>query len=171
MSESLFKEVNPYDIQGNAFKMIDKQWFLITAGTLDNFNTMTASWGTLGILWNKPVFICFIRPQRFTYEFMEASLHFTISFLPKEYRDALNFCGKYSGRDVDKMGSTGLTPIESAGGAIYFEQAELVLECSKLYFSDLDPSHFLDSSILKNYPKEDFHRLYIGEITHSFAKK
>jgi len=165
-----FKIIDPTEIHGNTFQMIDKQWFLLTAGNLQKFNTMTASWGTMGILWNKPVFFCFVRPQRYTYQFMESSSHYTISFLGETQRPALKFCGKFSGKDVDKIGSTGLIPKETQNGAIYFEQADLVLECRKLYFSDLDPSHFLDPLILKNYPINDFHRLYIGEIVKCMLK-
>lgn len=170
MTESKFKEVKPAEIQGNPFHMIDKQWFLITAGNLKSFNTMTASWGGMGILWNKPVAFCFVRPQRYTYQFMEKSDTFTMSFLGKEHRDKLNFCGKYSGRDVDKIQKTGLLPVETKEGLVYFEQADLVMECRKIYFSDLDPSHFLDPSIQKNYPINDYHRLYIGEIQKCLVK-
>lgn len=170
MTEPLFKEINPAEISGNTFQMIDKQWFLITAGTIRKCNTMTASWGAFGILWNKPVVFCFVRPHRFTYQFMESSEMFTLSFLDSKYRSKLNFCGKHSGRDIDKIAHTGLTPIETPLGSIYFEQAELVMECRKLYFSDLDPSHFLDQAILKNYPINDFHRLYIGEIINCLKK-
>lgn len=170
MTEPIFNEIRPTEIQGNTFQQIDKQWFLLTAGNKQNFNTMTASWGTFGILWNKPVVFCFVRPHRFTYNFMETSDQFTLSFLGEEHRKTLNFCGTYSGRDVDKVESTGLIPIETQEGAIYFEQAELVLVCHKLYFSDLDPSHFLDPSILRNYPTHDFHRLYIGEIRKCLQK-
>ena len=170
MTEPIFNEIRPTEIQGNTFQRIDKQWFLLTAGNKQNFNTMTASWGTFGILWNKPVVFCFVRPHRYTFQFMESSGLFTLSFLDKEHRRTLNFCGKYSGRDVDKISSTGLIPRETREGSIYFEQAELALECRKLYFADLDPSHFLDPSILKNYPAKDFHRVYIGEIITCFKK-
>jgi flavin reductase (DIM6/NTAB) family NADH-FMN oxidoreductase RutF len=165
-----FKIIDPCEIQGNTFQMIDKQWFLLTAGNLHKFNTMTASWGSFGILWNKPVVFCFVRPQRYTFQFMEASQSFTMCFLGEEYRDALKFCGKFSGKDLDKIASTGLIPKETASGSVYFEQANLVLECRKLYFSDLDPTHFLDPQILKNYPINDFHRLYIGEIVSCMSK-
>jgi flavin reductase (DIM6/NTAB) family NADH-FMN oxidoreductase RutF len=170
MTDASFKEINPYEISGNTFQMIDKQWFLITAGNIRKFNTMTASWGTFGILWNKPVVFCFVRPHRYTYQFMEGSDLFTMCFLEKNYRSVLNFCGKNSGRDVDKIAHTGLKPRETPGGSVYFEQAELVLECRKLYFSDLDPSHLLDPAILKNYPANDFHRFYIGEIISCFKQ-
>ena len=137
---------------------------LVTAGEIESFNTMTASWGGFGILWNKPVVFCFVRPVRHTYIFMEKSGYFTASFFGKEYLEALNFCGKYSGRDVDKIKATGLTPISSPAGSVYFNEARLLLECRKLYFSDIDPENFMLPEININYPKADYHRMYIGEI-------
>lgn len=170
MTDNLFTEIRPSEIKGNPFQMIDKEWFLITAGNLDNFNTMTASWGSLGILWNKPVVFCFVRPQRYTYQFMEKSESFSLCFFGKEFRSELNFCGKYSGRDIDKIEYTGFKPLEAQNGSVFFEQAHLVLECKKLYFSDIDPSHFLDPTIQKNYPINDYHRMYIGEIQKCMVK-
>ena len=159
-----FELINPTQITDNCFKLIDKDWMLITAGTMDSFNTMTASWGALGILWHKQIAICFIRPQRFTYEFTEKNDYFTLSFFEEEYRKILKLCGTKSGRDIDKVKETGLKPVESEKGGIYFEQARLVLECKKLYFDDFKPENFLEPSIQKNYPSNDYHRIYIGEI-------
>jgi flavin reductase (DIM6/NTAB) family NADH-FMN oxidoreductase RutF len=157
-------------IPDNVFKLIDKDWMLITAGTLESWNTMTASWGCLGILWSKPVAVCFIRPQRHTYGFAEKSDHFTLSFFEEEYRDALMLCGTKSGRDIDKAKETGLTPVSGGEDIVYFEQARLVLQCRKLYFQDLDPKHFLDPSIEENYPVQDYHRFYIGEVEKCLAR-
>ncbi len=171
MTESAFIEINHTEIQGNPFKMIDQEWFLLTAGTLQEFNTMTASWGGLGILWNKPVVFAFVRPQRFTYGFMESGDLFTLSFLDEIHRDKLNFCGKYSGRDVNKIVSTGLEPTETSDGSVYFKQARLVFQCRKIYFDDIDPSNFLIPAIQKNYPKHDYHRMYIGEIVKCLIRK
>lgn len=170
MTNELFKNINPTQITDNPFQLIDKEWMLITAGELGSFNTMTASWGGFGILWNKPVVFCFVRPVRYTYQFMEKTGFFTATFFDREYRKALNFCGANSGRDTDKMAATGLTPIMSPNGSVYFEQARLVLECRKLYFSDIDPGHFILPEIKKNYPMEDYHRMYIGEIVNCLQK-
>lgn len=167
-----FKDLNkiePQDITQNPFTLIDDDWFLLSAGNLTAFNTMTASWGGMGILWNKPVVFCFVRPQRYTYKFMELNEFFTMSFFDEIHRDALNYCGKVSGKDNDKMKVTGLKPFESPAGSIFYEQAKLMLECRKLYFSDIVPEHFLSESINKNYPKKDYHRMYIGEITTCFS--
>jgi len=163
------RKIEPRDISQNPFTLIDDDWFLLSAGNLHAFNTMTASWGGMGILWNKPVVFCFVRPQRYTYKFMESNEFFTMSFFDERYRDALNFCGKASGRQTDKMKATGLIPIESPVGSIFYEQASLTIECRKLYFSDIIPEHFMVDSINKNYPKKDYHRMYIGEITSCFT--
>jgi len=138
---------------------------LITAGTMESWNTMTASWGAMGELWFKPVVFAFIRPQRYTREFVEREEVFTLSFFDESHRKALNFCGANSGRDCDKAAETGLTPFATDGGSVAFEEARLVLECRKLYFQNINPEHFLDDSIdTKCYPEKDYHRMYVGEV-------
>ena len=158
------KQLSPYELNENVFRLVDKDWMLVTAGTKEQFNTMTASWGGMGILWNQPIAIIFIRPTRYTYEFTEKSGSFTLCFFDKKYRKALNYCGSHSGRDVDKMRETGLVPKVTESGNIVFQQARLVIECKKIYFQDLDPDHFLDPSTSKNYPQKDYHRMYFGSI-------
>lgn len=165
-----FKMIKPEDLSDNVFKLIGGDWMLITAGNKEKFNTMTASWGGLGVLWNKKVCFCFIRPNRYTYEFMENEKSFTLSFLQEKYREVLRFCGSNSGRDVDKIAATGITPVESSNGSVYFEEAKLVLECQKIYAQDLTPECFVDPELDKNYNGEDYHKLYIGEITACYTK-
>jgi flavin reductase (DIM6/NTAB) family NADH-FMN oxidoreductase RutF len=160
-----FKEIRPVDIEDNLIRLIGEEWMLITAGTTGHFNTMTASWGSMGEMWSMPVCFCFVRPQRYTYEFMEANDAFTLCFFDEAFKPQLNFCGSRSGRDTDKVSECGFTPAPAANGSVYFEEARIVLECRKLYFHDIEPANFLDDSIMKNYPKNDFHRMYIGEIT------
>lgn len=171
MMSSNFKLIEPDQISDNTFNLIGKDWMLITAGSLQSYNMMTASWGGLGILWGKKVCFCVIRPSRYTYEFIEKAENFTLTFFEEKYRNALNFCGSKSGRDVDKAAATGLTPIEGSSGAVYFDEARLVLECKKLYYHDLDPQHFLDAGMEKNYNGSDYHRLYFGEIIQSYIKE
>lgn len=165
-----FREISPNEIPDNVFTLIDKDWFLITAGKPENFNTMTASWGTLGILWHRPIATVFIRPQRYTYQFAEEQNIFTCSFFTNDYRKALQYCGSNSGRDVDKIKETGLSPEFSTSGGIYFKEARLVLQCRKIYYDDLKPDHFLDPKIQKNYPINDYHRFFIGEIENCLIK-
>jgi flavin reductase (DIM6/NTAB) family NADH-FMN oxidoreductase RutF len=144
---------------------------LVTAGKIDHFNTMTASWGTTGILWNKPIAVCFIRPHRYTFEFAEKYELFTLSFFDPLHRGALNYCGAHSGRNVDKMAGTGLTPIATPNGNITYEQSRLVIECKKLYADYLKEQNFIEKSLItRNYPQKDFHRFFIGEIVGCYER-
>lgn len=166
----MLQKIDPKSLDENVFSLIGERWMLITAGTPERCNTMTASWGGLGVLWGKNVATCYIRPQRYTFGFVEAGESFTLSFFGEEYRKALAFCGAKSGRDVDKIKECGFTVAAGAGDAPYFEEADLVLVCKKAYWQDLDPSHFLDGSIEKHYAQKDYHRMYIGEIVEAYKK-
>ncbi|MBR4295311.1 MAG: flavin reductase [Clostridia bacterium] len=170
MSE--FVEIKPEDI-GNAVSLIGKDWMLVTAGNIsDGFNTMTASWGTMGVLWNRPVCVCYIRPQRYTYLFTEANEYITMCFFDESKRDALRFCGSHSGKDFDKIKECSLTPISvSDNKAVIFGEAKLALVCRKLYISDIKKEGFIDKSLLSNYPEDDFHREYVCEIAKVLTRK
>ena len=164
-----FKEINIRQIDQSAVKMINDEWALVTAGSEEKWNTMTVSWGGLGELWGRDAAFIFIRPQRYTREFVEKSEFFTLSFFRGKYKKELSLCGSKSGRDIDKAAATGLTPVFKEG-AVYFEQAETVLVCRKIAFQDLDPAGFLDESIEENYPSKDYHRMYVGEILKTYRK-
>ena len=159
-----FRTVKLESLKMNPFSLIGSEWMLITAGGPAAFNTMTASWGCLGVMWGKPSVSCVIRPSRHTYKFMEADSVFSVSFFDRKYRKALELCGSRSGRDTDKVRAAGLTPVTGPSGSVYFDEARLVLECRKIYFHDFDPSKFLDPEIHKAYPDGDHHRMYVGEI-------
>ena len=163
------KEISVYDISDNLIQLIAKDWMLVTCGNQESLNTMTASWGNIGYIWKRPVVNTVIRPQRYTYEFMEREEYFTLCFFDEEYRNALNLCGSKSGRDVDKVKETGLTPCFDEA-APYFKEAKLVLICKKIAVYDLDPSQFIDSTIDLNYPNSDYHRNYTGEIVKVLSK-
>lgn len=166
----MFEKIDPKALDQNVFSLIGDQWMLITAGTEDKCNTMTASWGGLGVLWGKPVATVYIRPQRYTLEFVEREDTFTLCFFGEAYRKALTLCGSKSGRDVDKVKECGFT-VTTAEGAPYFEEADLVLVCKKAYWQDMDPTHFLDGEIDgKWYPQKDYHRIFIGEILEVLRK-
>ena len=166
----MFEKIDPKALDQNVFSLIGDQWMLITAGTEDKCNTMTASWGGLGVLWGKPVATVYIRPQRYTLEFVEREDTFTLCFFGEEYRKALALCGSKSGRDMDKVKECGFT-VATAEGAPYFEEADLVLVCKKSYWQDMDPTHFLDGEIdSKWYPEKDYHRIFIGEILEVLRK-
>jgi len=168
MSGSLpegFTRTDTESVDENVFRLIDRDWMLVTAGTQKTgLNTMTASWGALGELWSRRVAFAFVRPQRHTYRFMEENGLFTLSFFPEDMRDILKYCGSHSGRDVDKLAETGLVPFEAADGATGFEQARMVMVCRKLYTQDIDPNRFLDPSIDELYPEKGYHRMYVGEV-------
>lgn len=167
----MFEKIDPKALDQNVFSLIGDQWMLITAGNQDQCNTMTASWGGLGVLWGKPVATVYIRPQRYTLEFVEREDTFTLCFFGEQYRKALALCGSKSGRDVDKVKECGFT-VATAEGAPYFEEADLVLVCKKAYWQDMDPTHFLDGEIdSKWYPEKDYHRIFIGEIVEVLRKK
>ncbi len=157
-------------LKENPFRLIGSDWMLITAGTPEKFNTMTASWGGLGVLWERSVAFCFVRPTRYTREFMERSGTFTLSFFGEEHRKALQYCGTHSGRDTDKVKEAGLTPVKE-GGFIFFDEARLVLACRKIYFQDIGPERFLDPRIDAMYPQKDYHRMYVGEIAKCLVKE
>jgi flavin reductase (DIM6/NTAB) family NADH-FMN oxidoreductase RutF len=161
--ETRFQTLDPEDVQDNVFKLIGKDWMLITAGIRESFNTMTASWGGMGVLWDKKVCFAFVRPTRYTFEFLEKSEVYTFSFLEEQYRDILMYCGTKSGRDVNKVIETNLTPI-FRNGTVFFAEARLVMECRKIYVQDITPGNFLDQTMNEYYPKKDYHRIYVGEI-------
>ncbi len=165
----MFHEVNPLELSCNPFQMIGKDWALVTAGDETGCNTMTVSWGAMGVLWNKNIVTVFIRPQRYTKEFLDRFDNFTLSFYEESSREALKLCGSKSGRDMDKIKAAGLTPVHE-NGTTYFEEARLVLECKKIYLDKIRPEGFLDPSIQKNYPENDYHLIYMGEITRVLQK-
>lgn len=154
------------------FRLIGKDWMLLTAEGRDPAgsraaNPMTASWGGMGVLWNKPVVFLFIRPQRYTYQLIEASTRLSVSFFTEEYREALRICGKLSGRDTDKFAAAGLS-LTYTGGVPHPAEARLVLLCRKLYADDLSAAAFLDPALLSNYKGNDFHRMYVCEIESAY---
>ena len=164
----MLKEFDVKALCFNPFERIGRDWCLITAGREGSFNTMTASWGGVGILWNKEVATCYIRPQRYTKEFVDREELFTLSFFPDGYRKALNLCGTVSGRDHDKPAEAGLTPLFT-DGAVSFKEADLVLVCRKLYAQPMTEQSFTDKSVLeRNYPTRDLHTIYIGEIIKAY---
>ncbi len=158
-----FRSVDPTVLTDNFFSRIGKDWMLITAvDHAGRLNTMTASWGGVGFLWRKPVAICFIRPQRYTYQITEDTDRLSLSFFaPDECRDALVYCGRNSGRDGDKFAASGLTPIYTADNVPFPAEANLVLNCRKLYADDLKEACFVDPAYLQEYTAKDFHRVYI----------
>lgn len=155
----------------NAIKVIGDDWMLITVDDVENkkVNAMTASWGTLGVLWNKPVCICFVRPERHTFKLLNEKKELSIAFLDKDRRDVYAVCGKESGADIDKLKKCGLTTL-SLDGISVIAEAKINLTCKVLYEDDLKESGFLDSSLLSNYATAGYHRVFVCEIIGAYKK-
>ena len=165
------KKINIAEKSFNPFDLIGQKWMLISAGTEDKWNTMTASWGGLGVLWGKNVATCYIRPQRYTKKFVDANDTFTLSFYGPEHKQALSICGSKSGRDCDKVREAGLTPYFVDGTAA-FEEADMVFVCKKLYEDEIRPENFIaKENDEKWYPEKDYHTVYIAEITKVLVRE
>ncbi len=157
------------EVKENLVRLISDDWALVSAGDKDKWNTMTISWGAIGELWGKDVVLAFIRPQRYTKEFMDREDYFTVSFFDESYKDALKICGSKSGRDCDKVNMAGLTP-SFDGEAVYPAEARLVIKCRKIAVQKMDNAGFIDESIESNYRSGDYHFVYIGEIEKVLEK-
>jgi flavin reductase (DIM6/NTAB) family NADH-FMN oxidoreductase RutF len=143
------------------------QWLLLSAGDFvaEDYNCMTVAWGSFGTMWGKPFAQVVVRPSRYTYEFMERFNTFSLCAFPDNSRDALTLLGTKSGRDGNKIAEAGLTPCAAITVATpVFAEAELTVECQKIYWQDMAPAQFLDPSIEANYSDGDYHRVYFGEI-------
>ena len=167
-----FREIAATETE-NAARLIGKDWMLITVRDekQGRVNAMTASWGCMGVLWNKPVCTVFIRPQRHTYTMTESNDRLALAFFDESYRPALRHFGTKSGRDEDKFAATGLTRTHHENGTLYPAEARMVIFCRKLYSDMLRKDAFLDSSLLSNYPADDFHRMYVCEIEEVWVRE
>lgn len=163
----------PYPIElleMNPFTKIGKEWALVTAGNKGKCNTMTVSWGGVGILWNKNVVYIFVRKSRYTKEFMDQGDFFSLAFFEEKYRPALSYCGAHTGRCEDKFEKSGLTPAFRFG-IPYPDEANLVLLCHKLAAVPMNSDTFTDKTIKESfYPDDDMHTMYVGEIIEAMAR-
>lgn len=151
------------------FKLFDDYWALVTAGTPEDYNTMTISWGSLGTIWaprgnGRQIATIYIKPSRYTFNYLEKSDYYTISFFPEEKRKDLAYLGSHSGRDEDKLAATSLTPVEKAHGTMGFAEASLTLVCHKLYSDGFKKENIPADIVAAYYDGEDPHHFYIGEI-------
>ena len=151
------------------FDLFNKKWALVTAGSIDNHNSMTISWGEMGTLWGKPVVTVYIKPCRYTHEFMEKNEYFVVSFFKEEYKKSLGIMGSKSGRDSDKDALSGLTPIEYKGLTIY-KEAETILICKKIYQNDLEINRIPEEERECHYKEQAPHTMYIGEVVEITSK-
>lgn len=164
-----FQPVPVDTLEFNPFEAIGKDWALVSAGSKQKANTMTVSWGGVGVLWGKNVAFIFVRDSRYTKEFIDNSDFFSISFLGKNYKEALSYCGSHSGRDVDKMKEAGLT-WNYKHSIPFIDEGELVLLCQKLSATRLTEDSFLSPDIKKWYADGDLHTMYIAEIIEAMAR-
>lgn len=169
----MFREISIHELESKigVFSMFDKDWSLITAGDERKINTMTASWGGLGIMWNMNIATIYVRPSRYTLKFIDSQDYFTLSFFGAAYRKELGILGSKSGRDGDKISEAGFTPV-FLENAPTFEQAELTLLCRKVYRQQMNLNCMLDPAIKKdNYSAGDVHFMFLGEIKKAFVKE
>ena len=169
----IMKKVEVKELSENFFEAIGKEWMLVTAGNKEAFNTMTASWGGIGWLWNKAVAFGFVSPERDDDEFIEKGDFLTLSFLGEENKKIHAVCGSKSGREVDKVKETGLKPLFTAQGNVLFEQARLSLECRKLYAGEIGPENFLDKNLIEKWygvSHGGFHKMYVVEIENVWMR-
>ncbi|MDD5598137.1 MAG: flavin reductase [Victivallaceae bacterium] len=157
------------EFNSDVFKLLDN-WLLLTGGSMEDAgcNPMTVSWGLFGVIWFKPVVMAAVRPQRHTLQFIEKYDTFTLCALPEDKKDVLNFCGSKSGAQYDKIRECNLTPIKSERvDTPGFAEAELIIECRKLYTDCIKAKNFLDKKIIPEcYPERDFHHIFIAEIVN-----
>ena len=163
------KIINPKDFDANIFRLLDDSWCLIASYDQNHtplpYNAMTASWGCMGVLWNKNVFFCVVRPQRYTKEFIDNSRYISLSFFGEEMKKALTYCGRNSGREGYKLKESGFTPVITDDGKVEFKEAKITVFGKKLFASDMKEADFIDKSLVeKNYPNNDFHTVYVCEI-------
>ena len=157
------QEISISDFKENPFTLIGDEWFLITTEKDGKTNTMTASWGGLGVMWNRNVISVYIRPSRYTKQFVDFKSKFSVCVLPKNYRDVMSYCGKYSGRDKDKISECKLT-VAHGFDTVWLKESRLVFICRKLYVQPMDSSMLLENDLKEKFWKDDIHTLYIAEI-------
>ena len=169
------KEISVKDLSLNPMTMIADTWMLITAGNEKNgYNTMTASWGHLGSIWGHnsglPSAVVYVRPQRYTKQFIDREDYFTLSVMGNQYKKQLAYLGSHSGKEEDKLSAVGFKPL-FIDGTTAISGAEMVLVCRKLYAAPVKEEFFTDKTIVEeHYLERDFHTMYIGEITKVLIK-
>ena len=151
------------EFNAKSFEVFDQEWALVTAGTKDSCNAMTISWGGLGTLWGRPAATVYVKPVRYTWNFMKENDYFTVSFYDEQYRKALGVFGSKSGRDTDKVKATGFTPVYLEN-AVTFREAKTTLLCRKIYTQDLDIDAIPDFARERYYTEEAPHTMFIGEV-------
>jgi len=157
------------EFKTDIFSQFDKEWALLTAGKKDDFNTMTVSWGGLGTLWGKNVVTIYVRTSRYTHEYVDNNDTFTLTFFPEKYKSVLGVLGSKSGREMDKMHESGLTPIE-VEGSVGFAEATTTFVCKKLFKQGLEVENIPDDIVDQFYKTDAMHDMYIAEVCEIIKK-
>jgi flavin reductase (DIM6/NTAB) family NADH-FMN oxidoreductase RutF len=167
-----FREIKPEQLPGNIIDEISNKWMLLASGTLEDFNFMTVSWGMMGEIWFHPAVTVYIRNSRHTLGYMERTGTFTLSCLKEGHKQALNIAGSKSGRDIDKIKETGLTPVD-LDGAPSFEEAAYTLVCETMYQAPLEIARIADDEAkTRTYPEPaDTHQMLIGKIVKAYCNE
>ena len=171
----LFKQIFPEEISDNVFKLAGKDFYLITAGKENHYNSMVGSGGGFGMMFMKPATWCFLRADRYTLEIIEKEQTYTLSYFPNEYREQMLFFGKKSGRNSEKMKETELTKIQTSSGNISFKEAKLIIECKLTALTIGHPDDYCTQEA-KDYINEAYkeanvyRKMVFGEISHVWVK-
>lgn len=131
-------------------------------------NTMTISWGNIGLIWGKQIFTAMVRDTRYTKSAMDNTKEFTVSIPTDDsLKTALGICGSKSGKDTDKIQTCNLELVNSETiETPTVKCSGIVLECKVLYQQRMDTSTLSDEVREKWYSDNNMHTLYYGEITN-----
>ena len=154
------------DYLAETIKAFDESRVLLVSQGKEGFpNVMAIGWGSLGIIWRRPIFIVLVRPSRYTYKLIEETGEFTVNIVPPKLKEVVQYCGTVSGRDHNKFKEKNLTPLPSKSVKTpIIKECILHFECQVVNKNDLIPSELRKSFVPELYPKGDFHRLYFGDI-------
>jgi flavin reductase (DIM6/NTAB) family NADH-FMN oxidoreductase RutF len=174
--EDIFKQIAPKDIPQDVFTLVNKDFTVLTGGTSENYNSMIASWGGWGTLFEKPVTWCFLRANRYTLEFIRKDLTYTMSYFENPYKQEIMSFGKQSGRTTDKMKKTNLTAIQTPAGNMTFKEAKIIIECKLFEITTVSPDDFHDDEARKfiieaHEEAKDYHKIVFGVITNVWIRK
>ena len=168
----VFQKINPDEIKDNPITLFSKNWIVVTGGNKEGFNSMTVSWGELGNVWNQPTATVFIRDSRYTFGYLNKGKYFTLCAFDEEYRDKVKYIGSHSGKDVNKVEATGFTPMYTDSGSVYYKEARLVIECEKIYTTDIIPENLMDEKAKEIYKDgEGKHRMFFAKIINVWEKR
>lgn len=167
------KKANYMDVSKQIEEQLPKGTFLTVKDKDGNLNTMTIAWGSLGFMWNKPVFTVMVRYSRHTHKLIENAEDFTVNFpTNNQLKKELAFCGSKSGRNLDKFKELNLEIIDGKNvKSPILAECDINLECKIIHKQTLDTSG-MNEKVKNIYGDEkDYHVLYFGEIVSCLIKK